>query len=40
MNEVRIRDELDACLVDAPSFNPERWKNLPDPFPAWQRATA
>ncbi|MGO4835193.1 GTP-binding protein, partial [Rhizobiaceae sp. 2RAB30] len=40
MNEVRIRAELDACLVDAPSFHPERWKDLPDPFPAWQRATA
>lgn len=40
MNEVRIRAELDACLVDSPVFVPDLWKNLPDPFPNWERRAA
>ena len=36
MNEVRIRAELDACLVDADAFLPERWKEMDDPFPQWR----
>jgi G3E family GTPase len=40
MNEVRIRAELDECLVDSPVFVPELWKNLPDPFPSWERRVA
>jgi G3E family GTPase len=32
MNEVRIRAELDECLVDAARFQPDLWRNLPDPF--------
>ena len=43
MNEAAIRAALDACLVeageDAP-FDPAPYRNLPDPFPAWQRAAA
>ncbi len=37
MNEQSIRAELDNCLVDAPAFAPELWKNLPDPFVSWER---
>lgn len=37
MDEQSIRAELDACLVDAPTFVPELWKNLPDPFASWER---
>jgi G3E family GTPase len=40
MNEVRIRAELDACLVDAAGFTPERWHGLVDPFPYWTRRAA
>lgn len=40
MNEVRIKAELDACLVDAPIFMPDLWKGLPDPFPSWTRPAA
>lgn len=32
MNELRLRAELDDCLVDTPRFQPELWRNLPDPF--------
>ncbi|PZO73619.1 MAG: 4-hydroxytetrahydrobiopterin dehydratase [Mesorhizobium amorphae] len=35
MNEARIRAELDACLVTEKDFMPGRWRDLPDPFPAW-----
>ncbi|WP_421580627.1 zinc metallochaperone GTPase ZigA [Shinella sp. M31] len=37
MDENDIRRRLDACLVAAESFEPARWANLPDPFPAWIR---
>ena len=37
MDEADIRRRLDACLVDADSFELARWANLPDPFPVWVR---
>lgn len=40
MDEAIIRSELDACLVDGPSFEPEQWRDLPDPFVAWDRNAA
>ena len=40
MNEVRIRAELDSCLVDADGFAPELWRNLADPFPDWEKSAA
>lgn len=38
MNEIRIRAELDSCLFEAAAFQPELWKDLPDPFPIWTKA--
>ncbi len=38
MNEARIRAALDACLVKADTFEPDRWAKLSDPFPAWGEA--
>ncbi|MDQ0455969.1 zinc metallochaperone GTPase ZigA [Rhizobium paknamense] len=35
MDEDEITEQLDACLVDAEAFTPERWRNLKDPFPDW-----
>ncbi|WP_439497617.1 zinc metallochaperone GTPase ZigA [Bosea sp. (in: a-proteobacteria)] len=43
MDEAAIRAALDACLVgETPTiaFRPERYRNLPDPFPVWRRAEA
>lgn len=40
MNEAAIRAELDACLIDSPSFQPERWRDLADPFARWERNAA
>ena len=40
MDESRIRAELDACLVPERDFMPGRWRDLPDPFPAWDRQAA
>lgn len=40
MNEVRIRAELDACLVEEKDFMPVRWRHLSDPFPSWERREA
>lgn len=43
LDEAAIRAALDLCLVgDALPlrFNPERYRDLPDPFPAWRRADA
>ncbi len=43
LDEAAIRTALDLCLVgDALPlrFNPERYRDLPDPFPAWRRAEA
>ncbi len=35
MDEARIRQRLDACLVPAAAFTPGLWTGLRDPFPAW-----
>lgn len=35
MDEADIRAELDACLVDAEGYTPEKWKALSDPFASW-----
>lgn len=43
LDEAAIRAALDLCLVgDALPlrFNPEHYRDLPDPFPAWRRAEA
>ena len=40
MNEASIRRELDACLVEESDFMPGRWRDLPDPFPSWDRQAA
>ena len=42
-DEAAIRAALDACLVGSATvsrFDPARYRDLPDPFPAWQRAAA
>ncbi|WOE76192.1 GTP-binding protein [Alterisphingorhabdus coralli] len=35
MDEEKIRKRLDACLVDADEYDPEKWVSLDDPFPDW-----
>jgi G3E family GTPase len=40
MNEASLRAELDACLIEADGFTPDRWRTLADPFAAWDRQTA
>jgi G3E family GTPase len=40
MDEARLRADLDACLIDSPAFLPDLWRNLPDPFPHWERQAA
>ncbi len=43
MDEAKIRAALDACLIgesDSERFDPKVWRNLPDPFPAWEPANA
>ena len=35
MDEAKITKALDNCLVDAHSFTPEEWAQMPDPFPSW-----
>ncbi len=40
MDEAKIRAELDACLVPEKDFMPGRWRDLPDPFPSWEREAA
>ncbi|PXW67031.1 zinc metallochaperone GTPase ZigA [Methylobacterium sp. B4] len=43
MDREAITAGLDACLVgsaDARRFDPEAYRHLPDPFPAWRRAAA
>jgi len=38
MDEVAIRQRLDACLVAGNSgMHVDAWKSLSDPFPAWRR---
>ncbi|WP_407529822.1 GTP-binding protein [Methylobacterium oryzisoli] len=41
LDEAAIRAALDACLVGAAAparFEPDRFRHLPDPFPAWRPA--
>ncbi|GAB6844997.1 G3E family GTPase [Methylorubrum rhodinum] len=42
MDRAAIQAALDACLVgaEAARFEPEAFRHLPDPFPAWRRAAA
>lgn len=40
MNEAALRAELDACLVPEADLMPGRWRDLPDPFPSWERQAA
>ncbi|UVK49307.1 GTP-binding protein (plasmid) [Mesorhizobium sp. AR07] len=40
MNEAALRAELDACLVPELDFTPGRWRDLPDPFPSWEKQVA
>ncbi|WP_342150685.1 zinc metallochaperone GTPase ZigA [Methylorubrum sp. SB2] len=42
MDRTAITSALDACLVgaEAARFEPEAFRHLPDPFPAWRRAAA
>lgn len=35
-----IEARLEACLVEDGEFTPERWVDLRDPFPAWDREAA
>lgn len=43
MDETAIRSALDSCLLGESNplrFRPEKYKDLPDPFPVWRRADA
>ena len=40
MDEAWIRAELDACLLKDKSFQPDRWRDLPDPFASWSPKAA
>ncbi|HEY0124352.1 MAG TPA: zinc metallochaperone GTPase ZigA [Rhizobium sp.] len=40
MDREKITTELDACLIEAETFTPERWRKLPDPFASWNRPAA
>ncbi|WP_312362310.1 GTP-binding protein [Ensifer sp.] len=40
MDEIELTRELDACLVTDSSFQPERWRDLPDPFASWSQRAA
>ncbi len=40
MDEATIRHELDSCLLRAPAFMPAMWRDMPDPFPAWEKRQA
>lgn len=40
MDERQIRSDLDACLVKEKNFIPGHWRDLPDPFPSWERQAA
>ncbi|WP_112973304.1 MULTISPECIES: GTP-binding protein [unclassified Rhizobium] len=35
MDEAWIRERLDACLVGAEEFTPDKWRDMPDPFARW-----
>jgi hypothetical protein len=34
MNQAAIRAEPDKCLIENTGYVPERWQDMPDPFPA------
>jgi len=40
MDEARIKADLDSCLLSDAEFSlgPAVWRELPDPFPAWELA--
>jgi G3E family GTPase len=41
MDRAALTSALDACLVETgedAAFDPEAYRHLPDPFPAWRRA--
>ncbi len=38
MDKAALTARLDACLVHAQNFTPADWADLPDPFPAWNKA--
>ena len=43
MDEAAMRAALDACLVgpaDPKRFDPDKLKDLPDPFPVWEAVPA
>ena len=40
MDERPLRAELDSCLVPERDFMVGRWRDLPDPFPSWERSAA
>lgn len=40
MDQVKLTRELDACLVSETSFQPDRWRDLPDPFADWSQRAA
>ena len=35
-DEAELRRRLEACLIPASRFEPQAWRALPDPFPAWE----
>jgi G3E family GTPase len=35
MDEAWIRKRLDACLINAEDFTPDKWRDMPDPFARW-----
>ena len=35
MNEAKIREELDACLIKDYLSEPKKYQTIPDPFPKW-----
>ncbi|MNT63590.1 putative metal chaperone YciC [compost metagenome] len=40
MDQAMLTTELDACLVNDTSFQPDRWRDLPDPFASWSQRAA
>ncbi|PJF08652.1 GTP-binding protein [Pseudorhodobacter sp. MZDSW-24AT] len=40
MDQAALTAALDAALIDAEGFTPERWAGLADPFPTWRRQQA
>jgi G3E family GTPase len=40
MDQAALTAQLDACLVGGQEFAPDLWRDLPDPFPSWDRRAA